>query len=49
VKCKPGDIGMELIKVQKGEKSFFSGYKNQEKTQKKFLKQLFIQLWIIKI
>ena len=41
VKCKPGDIGMGLIKIQKGEKSFFTGYKNQEKTQKKIIQNIF--------
>jgi len=41
VKCKPGDIGMGLIKIQKGEKSFFTGYKDQEKTQKKMMRNIF--------
>lgn len=39
VKCKPGDIGMALIKIEKG--TFFTGYKDKDKTQKKFMHQVF--------
>lgn len=35
VKCKPGDTGIALIKIDKG--TFFTGYKNKEKTQKKLI------------
>ena len=38
-KCKPGDIGMALIKIDK--KTFFTGYKDIEKTQKKILHNVF--------
>jgi len=39
VKCKPGDIGMALLKIEG--RSFFKGYKDQEKTQDKFLYNVF--------
>ncbi len=35
VKCKPGDIGMALIKIEKT--TIFTGYKNKEKTQNKMM------------
>ncbi len=39
LKCKPEDIGMALIKIDK--KTFFTGYKDKEKTQKKILCDVF--------
>lgn len=39
IKCKPGDVGMALFKVEK--RSFFTGYKDKEKTQKKLLQNVF--------
>jgi len=39
VKCKLGDIGMALIKIDK--KTFFTGYKDIEKTQKRILHNVF--------
>ena len=39
IKCKPGDIGMVLLKIEKG--TFFTGYKDKEKTESKFLHNVF--------
>ncbi len=39
VKCKPGDIGMALNELDKG--TFFTGYKDKEKTQKKLMYNVF--------
>lgn len=39
VKCRTGDIGMALIKIEKG--TFFTGYKDKDKTHKKFMHQVF--------
>ena len=39
VKCKPGDIGMGLIKIV--DRSIFTGYKDEEKTQKKIIYNIF--------
>jgi acyl-CoA synthetase (AMP-forming)/AMP-acid ligase II len=40
IKCKePGDIGMVLIKIEKND--FFASYKNEEKTRKKLLQNVF--------
>ncbi len=39
VKCKPGDTGMLLIKVE--EKGVFTGYKNIDQTQSKLLQNCF--------
>lgn len=39
VKCKAGDIGMGLIKVE--ERGVFTGYKDREKTEKKILYKVF--------
>ncbi|TFG28194.1 MAG: long-chain-acyl-CoA synthetase [Promethearchaeota archaeon] len=39
VKCKPGDVGMGLIKVE--ERGVFTGYKDREKTEKKLLQNVF--------
>jgi acyl-CoA synthetase (AMP-forming)/AMP-acid ligase II len=41
VKCKPGDIGMVLLKIDKG--TFFKGYKDQNKTEDKFIQDVFIK------
>ena len=41
VKCKQGDIGMGLIKIEKGKGSFFTGYKDKEETQKKLFHNVF--------
>ncbi|NVM04761.1 MAG: long-chain-acyl-CoA synthetase, partial [Candidatus Helarchaeota archaeon] len=39
IKCKPGDVGMTMLKVDK--KSVFRGYRNKEKTQKKMMTDVF--------
>ncbi|MHA1267398.1 MAG: AMP-binding protein [Candidatus Helarchaeota archaeon] len=39
VRCKPGDIGMALIKLDKSD--FFARYKNEEKTRQKLLHNVF--------
>ena len=39
VKCKPGDLGMGLIKVE--ERGVFTGYKDREKTEQKLLHNVF--------
>ncbi len=39
IKCKPGDVGMAMLKVDK--KSVFRGYRNKEKTQKKMISDVF--------
>ncbi|MFW9939526.1 MAG: long-chain-acyl-CoA synthetase [Candidatus Thorarchaeota archaeon] len=39
IKCKAGDIGMALFKLE--ERSFFTGYKDKEKTQNKILHDIF--------
>jgi len=39
IKCNPGEVGMALFKVEK--RSFFTGYKDKEKTQKKLLQNVF--------
>ena len=39
IKCKPGDVGMALFKLEKS--TFFTGYKDKEKTQKKVLQNVF--------
>ena len=39
IKCKPGDIGMGLIKLE--ERGVFTGYKDQEKTEKKIIHNVF--------
>lgn len=41
IKCKSGDIGMVLLKIDKG--TFFKGYKDQEKTEDKFIQDVFIK------
>ncbi len=41
IKCKPGDIGMVLLKIDKG--TFFTGYKDKEKTENKLLHDVFIK------
>ena len=41
IKCKPGDIGMVLLKTDKG--TFFTGYKDKEKTENKLLHDVFIK------
>ncbi len=41
VKCKPGDIGMVLLKIDKG--TFFTGYTDKEKTEEKFLHNVFLK------
>ncbi len=41
IKCKPGDIGMVLLKIDKG--TFFKGYTDQEKTENKFLHDVFLK------
>ncbi len=41
VKCKPGDIGMVLLKIDKG--TFFKGYKDQNKTEDKYIQDVFIK------
>ncbi|MFX0138667.1 MAG: long-chain-acyl-CoA synthetase [Candidatus Hodarchaeota archaeon] len=39
IKCKPGDVGMAMLKVDK--KSVFRGYRDKEKTQKKMITDVF--------
>ena len=39
IKCKPRDIGMVLLKIEKG--TFFTGYKDKEKTQDKLLHNVY--------
>lgn len=39
IRCKTGDVGMALFKLEK--RSFFTGYKDKEKTQKKTLHDVF--------
>ncbi|MHA1257851.1 MAG: AMP-binding enzyme, partial [Promethearchaeota archaeon] len=39
IKCKPGDIGMGLLKLK--ESSFFTGYKSKEKTESKMIHNVF--------
>jgi acyl-CoA synthetase (AMP-forming)/AMP-acid ligase II len=39
IKCKSGDIGMGLLKLK--DSSFFTGYKNKEKTQEKMIHNVF--------
>ena len=39
IRCKQGDIGMALIKIEK--KSLFTGYKDKEKTQKRLMHNVF--------
>ena len=39
IKCKSGDIGMGLMKIEKA--SVFTGYKDKEKTQKKMMHNVF--------
>ncbi len=39
IKCKAGDIGMGLIKVE--ERGVFTGYKDKEKTEKKIIHNVF--------
>jgi len=41
IKCKPGDIGMVLLKIDKG--TFFMGYTDKEKTEDKFLHDVFLK------
>ncbi|MFX1477722.1 MAG: long-chain-acyl-CoA synthetase [Promethearchaeota archaeon] len=39
IKCKPGDIGMGMIKLE--ERGVFTGYKDREKTEKKIMHNIF--------
>ncbi|NVM04049.1 MAG: long-chain-acyl-CoA synthetase [Candidatus Helarchaeota archaeon] len=39
VKCKPGDVGMVLIRVSEG--GLFSGYRDGKKTKKKLMQDVF--------
>jgi acyl-CoA synthetase (AMP-forming)/AMP-acid ligase II len=39
IKCKPGDIGMGMIKLE--ERGVFTGYKDREKTEKKIMHNVF--------
>ncbi|MHA2287958.1 MAG: AMP-binding protein [Promethearchaeota archaeon] len=39
VPCKPGEIGMVLLKIDKA--TFFTGYKNKEKTEDKYMYDVF--------
>ena len=39
IKCKAGDIGMGIIKVE--ERGIFTGYKDREKTEKKLMHEVF--------
>ncbi len=41
MRCKPGDTGMLLIKVE--EKGVFTGYKNVEKTKSKLIRDCFVE------
>ncbi|MBY9021392.1 MAG: AMP-binding protein [Candidatus Lokiarchaeota archaeon] len=41
IKCKPGDIGMVLLKIDKG--TFFTGYTEKEKTEVKFQHNVFLK------
>ncbi len=41
IKCKPGDTGMVLLKIDKG--TFFMGYTDKEKTEDKFLHDVFLK------
>ncbi|MFX1452874.1 MAG: AMP-binding protein, partial [Promethearchaeota archaeon] len=40
VKCKPGDVGMVLIKVS-GEGGLFAGYRDEKKTKEKLMQNVF--------
>lgn len=39
IRCKPGDIGMALMKVEKT--TIFTGYKDKDKTQKRLMHNVF--------
>ena len=41
IKCKPGDVGMVLLKIDK--ETFFTGYTDREKTEEKFLRNVFLK------
>ncbi|MFW9902675.1 MAG: long-chain-acyl-CoA synthetase [Candidatus Thorarchaeota archaeon] len=41
IKCKSGDTGMVLLKIDKG--TFFTGYTDKEKTEEKFLHDVFLK------
>ena len=41
VPCKPGDVGMVLLKIDKA--TFFTGYKDQSKTEDKYIHDVFVK------
>ncbi|MFX0001724.1 MAG: AMP-binding protein [Candidatus Hermodarchaeota archaeon] len=41
IKCEPGDIGMVLLKIDKA--TFFKGYTDKEKTEDRFLHNVFLK------